>query len=104
MNQPNRQTLPSAPEAGEHPLGAGLDFTDPASPLAPYYWRSSHVAAAALLGLIFVLFSYVPLWHTDVWGHLKFGRWIVEHGRLPEREPFHGLADPHAPALHAYWL
>jgi hypothetical protein len=104
MNQPDPRTFPSAPEAGDQPLGAGLDFTDPTSPLAPYYCRSSHVAAAALLGLIFVFFSYVPLWHTDVWGHLKFGRWIVEHGRLPEREPFHGLADPHAPALHAYWL
>jgi hypothetical protein len=85
-------------------LGAGFDFTDPNSPLAPYYCRTSHIVAAALLGLIFVFFSFVPLWHTDVWGHLKFGQWMVEHRRLPEREPFSRLADRNAPALHAYWF
>jgi hypothetical protein len=86
------------------PLGAGIDFTDPTSPLARYYFRASHVIAAALLGLIFVFFSYVPLWHTDIWGHLTFGRWIVEHGRLPDREPFCPLADAQSSSLHAYWL
>jgi hypothetical protein len=104
MNQADRLLLPPEQEADAAPLGAGFDFTDPNAPLAPYYCRTSHVVAAALLGLIFLFFSYVPLWHTDVWGHLKFGKWIVEHGRLPQREPFNGLADPHATTLHAYWF
>jgi hypothetical protein len=104
MSQADRLSPSPAPEAEDSPLGAGLNLTDPNSPLAPYYCRGSHVAAAALLGLVFLFFSYVPLWHTDIWGHLKFGKWMVEHGRLPAREPFNGLTDPHAPALHAYWL
>jgi hypothetical protein len=86
------------------PLGAGIDFTDPSSPLAPFYCQASHVAAAGLLALVFTFASFIPLWHTDIWGHLKFGQWMVEHGRLPRREPFCALADGQAPGLHAYWL
>jgi hypothetical protein len=85
-------------------LGAGFNFTDPRSPLAPYYLRTSHLVAVGMLGLLFVFLSAVPLWHTDVWGHLKFGQWMVEHDRLPDREPFSADADPAAPGLHAYWL
>ncbi len=30
-----------------------------------------------------------PLWHTDLWGHLAYGRWMVEHdGQTPSNEPF----------------
>jgi hypothetical protein len=90
--------------SAERPLGAGLDFTDPASPLARYYARGSHVAAAALLGLVFLVVSRIPLWHTDIWGHLAYGRWIVNHGGLPASEPLCPYADPGAEALHAYWL
>src|SRR5262245_36462064 len=75
------------------PLGAGIDFTDPNSPLAPYYLRASHLVAVALLGGIVILYSWFPLWHTDIWGHLKFGQWIVEHRELPEREPLCEFAD-----------
>ncbi|GIS58273.1 MAG: hypothetical protein CM1200mP2_04980 [Planctomycetaceae bacterium] len=24
-----------------------------------------------------------PLWHTDLWGHLAYGRWMIEHGGAP---------------------
>jgi hypothetical protein len=57
---------PQQDEAAPAPLGAGIDFSDPNSPLARYYCRSSHVAAAVVLGLIFVFFGFVPLWHTDI--------------------------------------
>lgn len=33
-------------------------------------------------------FSGRPLHHTDLWGHLSYGRWIARHGRLPPSEPF----------------
>ncbi len=94
------------PEAGPDGLvvGAGLNFTDPNSPLAPYYLRASHLFAAGLLAVLFVLLNSVSLWHTDVWGHLSFGRWVVEHGRLPDREPFSPYSDPEAPALRYCWL
>jgi hypothetical protein len=32
--------------------------------------------------------------HTDLWGHLSFGRWMVEHRALPECDPFRSFADP----------
>jgi hypothetical protein len=86
-------------------LGAGFDFTDPNSPLAPYYLRASHLVALALLGLIFFYFSnVVPLGHTDIWAHLKFGAWIVERGELPPREPFSPFSDQGAEYLHFQWL
>jgi hypothetical protein len=85
-------------------VGAGIDFTDPNSPLAPFYLRASHVAAVALLCGIFVLLDFAPLWHTDIWGHLKFGQWIVAHGRLPERDPFCPFATEEGGCIHYSWL
>src|SRR5687768_1284098 len=70
------------------PLGAGLDYSDPNSPLARFYLNTSHVIAVVILGVLFLFLNFVPLWHTDVWGHLRFGRWIVEHQQLPEGNPF----------------
>lgn len=94
-----------APEADAVRLGAGFDFTDPNSPLAPYYLRASHLVAIALLGLIFFYFSnVVPLGHTDVWAHLKFGAWIVERGELPPREPFSPFSDQDTEYFHFQWL
>ncbi|MGE3316108.1 MAG: hypothetical protein AB7O26_13415 [Planctomycetaceae bacterium] len=40
--------------------------------------------ASALL----VYFAWQPLWHTDLWGHLAYGRWMSEHRSLPANEPF----------------
>ena len=31
------------------PYGAGIDFSDPNSPLAPFYLRTSHLLALAVL-------------------------------------------------------
>ena len=64
-------------------VGAGIDFTDPNSPLAPFYLRTGGVVACGLLALIFVVVSSIPLWHSDVWGHLKFGEWMATHRTLP---------------------
>ena len=69
-------------------VGAGYDFSDPNGPLAPYYMRTIHIVAVAVIAIIFALASYFPLWHTDVWGHMKYGQWMVEHGKIPDREPF----------------
>lgn len=40
--------------------------------------------AAALLAVAFA----VQLKSWDVWWHLATGRWIVEHGRIPDTDPF----------------
>lgn len=55
------------------------------------------------LGVIFMLTSFHRLNHTDLWGHLNFGRWIVESRSLPASDPF--SATPlQQPMLHAAWL
>ncbi len=85
-------------------MGAGIDFTDPHSPLARYYLQTSDVVAVGFLALLFVLFNFLPLWHTDVWGHLKSGQWIVENHRLPDKDVLCPFSDSDANSLHVYWL
>jgi len=51
----------------------------------------------------FVYFSYVPLWHTDIWGHVAYGQWILDHGQLPEFDPFVELART-TPLVATAWL
>ncbi len=87
-------------------VGAGIDFTDPNSPLAPYYLRVSHLLAAVFLALFFAVFTLIiPIWHTDVWAHLRFGEEIVRQRGLPEHEPFpQSYADHDAPYVHYQWL
>src|SRR5262245_19448381 len=62
------------------------------------------VVAIAVLCLAFILLNLLPLWHTDVWAHLKYGQWIVENRALPEHEPFADLADKQAPYISFAWL
>ena len=100
-SQPER-TPWDDPEGPE--LGAGINFTDPDSPLSKYYFHTSHVVAVALLGLFFLFLNFVPLWHTDIWGHLKYGQFIVQTGQLPEGNPFAPLMEESVPSNHYSWL
>jgi hypothetical protein len=71
----------------------------------PYFPGASRgmLAAVITLCVIFVLTSFNRLNHTDLWGHLDFGRWIVQHQALPAYDPF--AAQPsQTPVLHAAWL
>ncbi|MGH7222211.1 MAG: hypothetical protein ACRELF_03195, partial [Gemmataceae bacterium] len=88
-----------------HDLAATKEAIGPEgpSPLAAYSLRTSDVIAVALLAAAFILLSRWPLWYTDVWGHLKFGQWIVQHRALPERDPFTPIANGQ-PCIHFYWL
>jgi uncharacterized membrane protein (UPF0127 family) len=83
---------PDTPPVGA-PTSAGLPACSPAV-----------VAAVLILGLGFLLAAVPPLWHSDVWAHLKFGEWIVTHGALPEQEPFCPFAEPRAAGMHSCWL
>lgn len=64
---------------------------------------SSMTLVIAVLGLMFLLLSYFPLWHTDVWGHLSYGRWIVAEGKLPVTEPLMPLSRG-VPMVDTAWL
>lgn len=66
--------------------------------LRPTTW-----AAVVCLALIFLVTSLSRLNHTDLWGHLSFGRWIVRHGQLPTADPFRSFAAGE-PFLNVPWL
>lgn len=55
------------------------------------------------LGLAYFLFSRMRIYHTDVWGHLAYGRWIVDHRALPLTEPLLTLAKG-VPWVDTAWL
>jgi hypothetical protein len=97
---------PNLPEdaASETPLGFGYRYDDPNSPLAPVYARPVVVGMVAFLALALLFYSWRPLWHTDIWGHLAIGRWIVQHGRLPDHEPLTAHGDQSAAMGHFEWL
>lgn len=102
MTDTEPQGTPAATAVESSPLGAGFDFTDPNSPLAPFYLRTVHIVAIGFLGFIFVAASVFPLWHTDVWGHMRYGQWMVENQRIPDREPFCPWWDGRQPFTQFY--
>lgn len=55
------------------------------------------------LGLIYFWFCLKPLWHTDLWGHLAYGRYLWQHGTLPATEPLMPLARG-VPFVDSAWL
>ena len=61
------------------------------------------VALIALLGLLFTICSYLPLWHSDLWGHLSYGRWIWNARAVPQVEPLMSLAQG-VPFIDTAWL
>jgi len=53
--------------------------------------------------LLFLFFSWQPLWHTDLWGHLAFGRQLVETRSLSRLEGLLTVA-PDFPLRDTAWL
>ncbi|MEX0726228.1 MAG: hypothetical protein WD065_08165 [Planctomycetaceae bacterium] len=47
-----------------------------------------HVFAAAVFAAWFLYMNYMPLFHTDLWGHVSYGQWMLEHRQLPQEDPF----------------
>jgi hypothetical protein len=117
MNDPHSPALSPpgdpAPDATHEPrsdadearVGPDIDFTDPNSPLAKYYFQASHVLATMLIVAIFLFFNLMtPLWHSDVWGHLKIGEWIALNRQWPERELFSPSSDPTLVPSNFQWV
>ncbi len=73
----------------------------------PTWFRAtkSFAALAALVLAFFTFLSYRPLWHTDVWGHLAYGRLIWESGLnvLWGNEPLMPLSQG-IPFVDTAWL
>ena len=48
-----------------------------------------HLALVVAVAGLWSALARRPLWHTDLWGHLAYGRWMIEHGgATPTTEPF----------------
>jgi hypothetical protein len=60
----------------------------------PEYVRAPKVLAGLVffIGMVYLLFCIRPVWHTDVWGHLSYGRLIWQSGSIPATEPLMPLA------------
>ena len=61
------------------------------------------VAYAAMIGAVYWFFAILPIWHTDVWGHLSYGRHIWETKSLPVTEPLMPLSKG-IPFVDTAWL
>jgi hypothetical protein len=68
-------------------------------------WKTAprSVAILVVVAGIFWLYSRQPLYHTDLWGHLAYGRLIRQSGALPATEPFMPLARD-VPLVDSAWL
>ena len=71
----------------------------------PESLKASRVLAgfSVLIGVLFLFFSFRPLWHTDLWGHLAYGRTLVTTKTLPITEPLMPLASG-VPFVDTAWL
>lgn len=90
-------------EAGPHDeSGPDLSLlTDKMPPwlMVPRSWA----AYAVVLAVCGWFFSNLRLWHTDLWGHLSYGRWFAMHSGLPTSEPLLPLAQG-MPFVNLAWL
>lgn len=64
-------------------------------------WRT--VVFCAVVAMLFVYFDNLRIYHTDIWGHVSYGEWMLEHGRLPTEEPLLDLAEG-VPIVASAWL
>lgn len=73
---------------------AGPDDEPILEPKLPARWAlgAMHLALVVWLGCLFALVNHFPLRGTDLWGHVLYGRWILEHHSLPDADPFCQLA------------
>ena len=82
---------PAAEESAADPQPARPARQLPWSLRAPW---GVPVLVAALAALFLWVSYFVPLWHTDLWGHLSYGRYLWQRGLfpLPATEPLMPLA------------
>ncbi len=68
----------------------------------PQLGRGGLAVVVVLCG-IFLATGLNRLNHTDLWGHMNFGRWIARNGQLPSADPFRSLVAGES-FLNVPWL
>ena len=43
--------------------------------------------------LFFMYYNYMRLFHSDFWGHVSYGTWIIQHEQLPQQDMYVAHAD-----------
>ncbi|HVW02793.1 MAG TPA: hypothetical protein VHB77_20715 [Planctomycetaceae bacterium] len=77
---------------------------EPAAPAVASSWpREGALGLLLVLAPLFGWLSWRPMVHTDLWGHLAYGRWMWTHGCLPAHEVFLHW-DVEAPFVDTAWL
>ena len=76
-------TPEEAPVEKKLPDASHLEDHTPAALRAPRVLP----AFAIFLGILYFFLCRYTLWHTDLWGHLAYGRYICETGSIPKTEP-----------------
>jgi hypothetical protein len=62
-----------------------------------------HLAIVAYFSLFFIYLSLQPLFHSDLWGHVAYGQWMLEHRALPTEDPYVEYARG-VPVIASAWL
>lgn len=59
-------------------------------PKLPAHWalKPEHVAGLLFWCVLFYLVNVFPLRETDLWCHVAYGNWIIEHRALPAEDPY----------------
>lgn len=65
--------------------------------------RPGQLACCAWFSLWFLYLSYVPLFHSDIWGHVLLGREILAQQSIPTTDPYLPLAEG-VPVVDTAWL
>ena len=60
------------------------------------------LTAMAMIGVVYALCFFRPIWDVDVFWHIKAGQWIVENGELPSTDIFSSV-DPERPWHTFQW-
>ena len=63
-----------------------------------------HLPVIAVWGLLFLLFNYLPLRPNDLWVHVEWGQWMLDHWRIPSQDPFQPLAAGMPVVDRSAWL
>jgi hypothetical protein len=78
-----------------------MDTTDSSLPSRVARFTDA-ILPLLLAGVAFIL-GCQELFDADVWWHLRSGRWILEHGRVPDLDPF-TFASADRPWIDLQWL
>jgi len=101
----DEQTPPEPVAANSEPVVNHRPDASQLQDRVPEWAQLSRVTVlwTLLLGIVWLVLSYQPLWHTDLWGHLNYGRLIVTERSIPVTEPTLPLAEG-MPFRDTAWL